>query len=659
MRMNRGSRSASARTPSSRPTGSAVPAGASEVVTGNSQRRSGNECTLQPVAGYKQQLACCMQCGVTLSSDPSRECDAGTGAGAQTGHREIPAPTGVVERKPSPTVSSPDVRTPHGDLRARLPELTLEDEHRLRRRLDQTRRTRDPAARARQQERIAADVAVAEQRIARRRAAVPVVSYPADLPVTQRRDDIAAALRDSQVVVVAGETGSGKTTQLPQIAPELGRGGRGRSGHTQPRRIAARSVAERIAEELDTPLGEAVGFKMRFTDHVSDTTLVKLMTDGVLLAEIARDRMLRQYDTIILDEAHERSLNIDFLLGYLAQLLPRRPDLKLVITSATIDVERVAKRFAGLGDMGQGGDAPIVEVSGRTYPVEVRYRPVVDPDDPDADPDRDQVSAIVDAVDELSAEGPGDLLVFLAGEREIRDTQDALAERALPNTEIVPLYSRLSAADQHRVFSAHTGRRIVLSTNVAETSLTVPGIRYVIDPGTARISRYSPRTKVQRLPIEPISQASAGQRAGRCGRVADGICIRLYSEADFAGRPEYTDPEITRTSLASVILQMASLELGDIGSFPFLEPPDSRQINDGITVLTELGALDRSADDGRVRLTQIGRSLAALPLDPRLARMIVEGDRRGCLADVLVITSALAIQDVREYPLEDRDRATA
>src|SRR3954464_2039555 len=460
MRMNRRSRSARARTPSSRPTGSVVPAGASDVVTGNSQGRSGNECTLQPVAGYKQQLACCMQCGVTLSSDPSRECDAGTGAGAQTGHREIPAPTGVVERKPSPTVSSPDVRTPHGDLRARLPELTLEDEHRLRRRLDQTRRTRAPEARARQQERIAADVAVAKQRIARRRAAVPAVSYPADLPVTQRRDDIAAALRDSQVVVVAGETGSGKTTQLPKIALELGRGVRGRIGHTQPRRIAARSVAERIAEELDSPLGQTVGFKMRFTDQVSDSTLVKLMTDGVLLAEIAHDRLLRQSDTIILDEAHERSLNIDFLLGYLAQLLPKRPDLKLVITSATIDVERVAAHFAG---------APVVQVSGRTYPVEVRYRPVVDPDDPEADADRDQVGAVLDAVDELTAEGPGDILVFLAGEREIRDTQDALAERALPNTEIVPLYSRLSAAEQHKVFAPHTGRRIVLATNVAET----------------------------------------------------------------------------------------------------------------------------------------------------------------------------------------------
>src|SRR3954464_2315528 len=406
----------------------------------------------------------------------------------------------------------PTVSAPQDELRDRLPALTLADEHRLRRRLDGLRRTRDPRAREQQRQKIAADIATAEERIARRRAAVPVLRYPEELPVSARREDIAAALRDSQVVVVAGETGSGKTTQLPKIALELGRGVRGRIGHTQPRRIAARSVAERIAEELDSPLGEVVGFKMRFTDHVSDSTLVKLMTDGVLLAEMAHDRLLRQYDTIILDEAHERSLNIDFLLGYLAQLLPKRPDLKLIITSATIDVERVAAHFSG---------APVVQVSGRTYPVEVRYRPVVDPDDPEADADRDQVGAVLDAVDELTAEGPGDILVFLAGEREIRDTQDALAERALPNTEIVPLYSRLSAAEQHKVFAPHTGRRIVLATNVAETSLTVPGIRYVIDPGTARISRYSHRTKVQRLPIEPISQASARQRSRRCGPSAE------------------------------------------------------------------------------------------------------------------------------------------
>ncbi|MCW2699816.1 MAG: hrpA [Blastococcus sp.] len=532
---------------------------------------------------------------------------------------------------------------PQDELRDRLSALTLADEHRLGRRLDGLRRTRDPQARARQRERIAADVAVAEERIARRRAAVPVVSFPDELPVSQRRDDIAAALRDSQVVVVAGETGSGKTTQLPKIALELGRGVRGRIGHTQPRRIAARSVAERIAEELDSPLGETVGFKMRFTDQVSDSTLVKLMTDGVLLAEIAHDRMMRQYDTIILDEAHERSLNIDFLLGYLAQLLPRRPDLKLVITSATIDVARVAAHFSG---------APVVQVSGRTYPVEVRYRPVVDPDDEDADPDRDQVSAIVDAVDELVAEGPGDILVFLAGEREIRDTADALAERALPHTEILQLYSRLSAADQHKVFAAHTGRRVVLATNVAETSLTVPGIRYVVDPGTARISRYSLRTKVQRLPIEAISQASARQRSGRCGRLGPGIAIRLYTEADFEGRPEFTDPEILRTNLASVLLQMAALDLGDVEDFPFVDPPDRRAVADGVALLEELHALDAHG-----KLTDTGRALAALPLDPRMARMVVEADKYGVLDEVLVIAAGLTIQDPRERPSEHQQAA--
>ncbi|MGY2003259.1 ATP-dependent RNA helicase HrpA [Blastococcus sp. SYSU DS1024] len=538
-------------------------------------------------------------------------------------------------------------RAPRDELRERLGDLTLADEHRLRRRLDGLRRTKDAGARERQRERIAAEVAAAEERIARRRAAVPAIGYPEELPVSARRQDIAAALRDAQVVVVAGETGSGKTTQLPKIALELGRGVRGRIGHTQPRRIAARSVAERIAEELGTPLGEVVGFKMRFADQVSDSTLVKLMTDGVLLAEIAHDRLLRQYDTIIIDEAHERSLNIDFLLGYLAQLLPKRPDLKVVITSATIDVERVAKHF---------GDAPVVEVSGRTYPVEVRYRPVVDPDraggEDGADPDRDQVSAILDAVDELVAEGPGDILVFLAGEREIRDTADALADRALPNTEIVPLYSRLSAAEQHRVFQPHTGRRVVLSTNVAETSLTVPGIRYVIDPGTARISRYSHRTKVQRLPIEPVSQASARQRSGRCGRLGPGVAIRLYSEDDFLARPEFTDPEILRTNLASVLLQMAALDLGEVAEFPFIDPPDRRSVADGLALLEELHALDEHG-----RLTATGRALAALPLDPRMARMVVEGDRRGVLDEVLVIAAGLTIQDPRERPADHQQAA--
>ncbi|WP_249522478.1 ATP-dependent RNA helicase HrpA [Modestobacter marinus] len=555
--------------------------------------------------------------------------------------------------------------TAHDDLRSRLSALTLADEHRLRRRLDGTRRTKDPAARARQQEQIAADVATAEERIARRRAAVPVVSYPEELPVSQRREDIAAALRDSQVVVVAGETGSGKTTQLPKILLELGRGVRGRIGHTQPRRLAARTVAERIAEEIGSPLGETVGWKVRFTDEVGDRTLVKLMTDGVLLAEVQRDRMLRQYDTIIIDEAHERSLNIDFLLGYLARLLPRRPDLKLVITSATIDVDRIAKHFTGRAapldhqdghSGGQGGaEVPVVEVSGRTYPVEVRYRPVIDPDDPEADPDRDQVSAIVDACAELVAEGPGDVLVFLAGEREIRDTAEALAgttERNGTPIDVLPLYSRLSAADQHKVFQAHTGRRIVLATNVAETSLTVPGIKYVVDPGTARISRYSHRTKVQRLPIEPVSQASARERSGRCGRTSEGIAIRLYTEEDFDARPEYTDPEILRTNLASVLLQMASLDLGDVADFPFIDPPDRRAVADGLALLEELAALD-----GAGKLTETGRALAALPLDPRIARMVVEADRRGVLEEVLVIAAGLTVQDVRERPAEHQQAA--
>ncbi|MGH3751378.1 MAG: ATP-dependent RNA helicase HrpA, partial [Pseudonocardiaceae bacterium] len=434
-------------------------------------------------------------------------------------------------------------------------------------------------------------------RVARRQAALPQIRYPPALPVSQRKDEIAAAIRDHQVVIVAGETGSGKTTQLPKICLELGRGIHGTIGHTQPRRLAARTVAERIAEELGVPVGGAVGWKVRFTDRASDDTLVKLMTDGILLAEIQSDRLLRQYDTLIIDEAHERSLNIDFVLGYLRQLLPRRPDLTVIITSATIDPGRFSRHFDG---------APVIEVSGRSYPVEIRYRPYgVDSDnDPD---DRDQTQAICDAVGELRAEGPGDVLVFLSGEREIHDTRDALAALKLPDTEILPLYARLSAAEQHRVFQppgtrgGHTGhqgptraggvRRIVLATNVAETSLTVPGIRYVIDPGTARISRYSRRLKVQRLPIEPVSRASATQRAGRCGRTSDGICIRLYSAADFQARPEFTDPEIVRTHLASVILQMAALDLGDVAAFGFIDPPDRRQISDGVALLRELGAL--------------------------------------------------------------------
>jgi ATP-dependent helicase HrpA len=479
----------------------------------------------------------------------------------------------------------------------------------------------------------------------RRRAAVPPISYPPELPVSQARDELAAAIRDHQLVVVAGETGSGKTTQLPKLCLELGRGVTGMIGHTQPRRIAARTVAQRIAEELGTELGGPIGFQIRFTETVGPDTLVKVMTDGILLAEIQSDRMLRRYDTLIIDEAHERSLNIDFILGYVKRLLPRRPDLKVIITSATIDPERFANHF---------GNAPVIEVSGRTYPVEVRYRPVVDPDDPAADPDRDQAQAICDAVGELRAEGPGDILVFCSGEREIRDTADALARLELPDTEILPLYARLSTAEQHRVFTAHRGRRIVLATNVAETSLTVPGIRYVIDPGTARISRYSARTKVQRLPIEPISQASANQRKGRCGRVAAGICIRLYTQADFESRPAYTDPEILRTNLASVILQMAAAGLGEVASFPFMDAPDRRNIADGLALLTELGALD--ADK---RLTRLGRRLAQLPLDPRLARMVLAADEHGCAREVIVIAAALSIQDPRERPAEAQAQADA
>jgi ATP-dependent helicase HrpA len=486
------------------------------------------------------------------------------------------------------------------------------------------------------------------------------ITYPEQLPVTQRREDIAAAIRDHQVVIVAGETGSGKTTQLPKICLELGRT---MIGHTQPRRIAARSVAERIAEELGTELGDLVGYQVRFTDRTSKASRIKLMTDGILLAELQRDRDLRRYDTIIIDEAHERSLNIDFLLGYLRRLLPRRPDLKVVITSATIDPERFAEHFAEP----DGTPAPIIEVSGRTYPVEVRYRPLMElaPGTTDEDEDgepvvRDQTEAIVDAVKELSGEGPGDILVFLPGEREIRDTADALTaglglDRGNRNglVEIVPLYSRLSAAEQHRVFSSHTGRRIVLATNVAETSLTVPGIRYVVDSGVARISRYSARTKVQRLPIEPISQASANQRSGRCGRVEAGIAIRLYSEEDFESRPEFTDPEILRTNLASVILQMASLGLGDIERFPFVEPPDRRNISAGVQLLEELQALSGG------RLTKLGRRIARLPVDPRLARMVLEADRLGVVREVVVIAAALSLQDPRERPGPDRPKEQA
>ena len=615
------------------------------------------------------------------------------------------------------------------------------------------------------------------EQLAARAAAVPAIVYPEELPVSARREEIATAIAEHQVVIVAGETGSGKTTQLPKICLELGRGVTGMIGHTQPRRIAARSVAERIASELGTPIGPGgvVGYQVRFTEEVGENTLVKLMTDGILLAEIQSDPQLRHYDTIIVDEAHERSLNIDFILGYLARLLPQRPDLKVIITSATIDSERFAEHFGRelTGDRGKPFTvpAPVIEVSGRTYPVEVRYRPLapddVEPDSDDASgtaadasseirpgpaapgelseaelealtsPDpavraaararreairsgagstalsprnqgargkgrgragstgagagsssgagepKDQVTGILDAVDELLGEPSGDILVFLAGERDIRDTEAALIDhlgaRYTPDgrsrtpgaIEVVPLYSRLSAAEQHRVFEAHQTRRIVLATNVAETSLTVPGIRYVIDPGLARISRYSNRTKVQRLPIEPVSRASANQRAGRCGRVADGIAIRLYSQSDFEARPEYTEPEILRTSLASVILQMAALGLGAVENFPFLDAPDSRQVRSGLQLLTEIGAIeptgttsarsDEAPDRGRrgPRLTEIGRRLARLPIDPRLGRMLLEAGELGCVGEVMVIVAALSIQDVRERPADKQEASDA
>ncbi|MFE4371800.1 ATP-dependent RNA helicase HrpA [Streptomyces sp. NPDC056835] len=540
--------------------------------------------------------------------------------------------------------------TSFADLQTLLADVSLRDAQRLGRRLEGARRIRKPDARQAVLDEIAGQAEKAAERTRLRAGRMPAVSYPEQLPVSQKKDLILEAIRDHQVVIVAGETGSGKTTQIPKICLELGRGVRGMIGHTQPRRIAARTVAERVAEELDTPLGEAVGWKVRFTDQVNqDATFVKLMTDGILLAEVQTDRELLAYDTIIIDEAHERSLNIDFLLGYLAQLLPRRPDLKVVITSATIDPERFARHF---------GDAPIVEVSGRTYPVEVRYRPLLEEDGEEGD--RDQITAISEAVDELHSEGPGDILVFLSGEREIRDTADALEKLRHRNTEVLPLYARLSHAEQNRVFQRHSGRRIVLATNVAETSLTVPGIKYVIDPGNARISRYSHRTKVQRLPIEKISQASANQRKGRCGRTSDGICIRLYSEDDFESRPEFTDAEILRTNLASVILQMTAAGLGDIEKFPFIDPPDHRNIRDGVQLLQELGAFDPSQaaqKDPKKRLTPLGRKLSQLPVDPRLARMVIEADRNGCVREVMVIAAALSIQDPRERPADKQAQA--
>ena len=523
--------------------------------------------------------------------------------------------------------------------KARIALCMQKDQHRFKqmlRRSLSSNRDKAPSKLTELEESIQASIDTAQLRL----SSLPAIEYP-DLPVTDNKAEIASAISHNQVVIIAGETGSGKTTQIPKICLELGRGVKGLIGHTQPRRLAARTVANRIAQELKSELGDKVGFKIRFSDQVNENTFVKLMTDGILLAEIQSDRFLNQYDTIIIDEAHERSLNIDFILGYFKQLLPKRPDLKLIITSATIDPERFSKHF---------DDAPIIQISGRTYPVEMRYRPI-----DDSAEDSDQTQAIIGAVEELGRESHGDILVFLSGERDIRDTAEALNKRGFKGTEVLPLYARLSATEQNRIFQPHGLRRIVLATNVAETSLTVPGIKYVIDPGLARISRYSYRSKVQRLPIEPISQASANQRAGRCGRVSEGICIRLYSEDDFLSRPEFTDPEILRTNLASVILQMLSLGLGDIAAFPFVQPPDNRFINDGFKLLEELQAIDKQ--HSKVKLTSMGRQIAKLPVDPRYARMVIAAASHNSISEVLIISAGLSIQDPRERPQDKRQKA--
>ena len=493
---------------------------------------------------------------------------------------------------------------------------------------------------------IKGQVEKSQQRFQFRLQNLPKPRFPEELPVVERKQDIAEAIANNQVVILCGETGSGKTTQLPKICLELGRGVGGLIGHTQPRRIAARSVATRIAHELESAMGHVVGYKVRFSDHLSENTYVKLMTDGILLAETQGDRFLDAYDTLIIDEAHERSLNIDFLLGYIRKILPRRPDLKVIITSATIDPQRFSGHF---------NDAPVIEVSGRTYPVDILYRPLSSnegDDGKEGSDDKDMQQAVLDAVDELARHGPGDVLVFLAGERDIRETAEALRKHHPPQTEILPLFARLSATEQERIFKSHGGRRIVLSTNVAETSLTVPGIRYVVDTGLARISRYSYRTKIQRLPIERVSQASANQRAGRCGRVSAGVCIRLYSEEDYLSRDEFTQAEILRTNLASVILQMMSLGFGDVRAFPFVDVPDERFINDGFKLLHELGAIDQ-----KNKLTPVGRSLSRFPIDPRLARMLLEAHKQGCLKEVLVIVAGLSVQDPRERPFDSQQAA--
>ncbi|WP_370317608.1 ATP-dependent RNA helicase HrpA [Pseudoalteromonas sp.] len=535
-----------------------------------------------------------------------------------------------------------------GPLFGELKTCLRKDQFIFKKRLHGIKKINDETKQANIAQKIAEDISRSQQLREQRLAALPKVTYPEQLPVSQKKDDIKQAIANNQVVIIAGETGSGKTTQIPKMCLELGRGVDGYIGHTQPRRLAARSVANRIAEEMQCELGQQVGFKIRFSDQVSDNSYIKLMTDGILLAEIQQDRYLNQYDTIIIDEAHERSLNIDFILGYLKNLLPKRPDLKVIITSATIDPERFSKHF---------DDAPIIEVSGRTFPVEVRYRPTTEINKDEMEADGDQLQGIFDAVDELCDEGPGDILIFMNGEREIRDTADALSKRNLKGTDVLPLYSRLSNAEQNRIFAPHSRRHIILATNVAETSLTVPGIRYVIDPGTARISRYSYRTKVQRLPIEPISQASANQRKGRCGRIEAGICIRLYSEEDFNSRPEFTDPEILRTNLASVILQMLGLGLGDMQQFPFVQAPDSRNINDGLTLLEELEAIKPAKRHKKTELTKSGRSLSRLPVDPRLAKMVLTADGLGALREVIIIVAALSIQDPRERPQEKRGAA--